>query len=121
MVRETIQGSDTSRKYSRITVAAIETLTDTERLSSVLEIPVRLGNDVHVATQAEYILGCARGYASVLGVFWGTGVGGSLILDGHQWEGRGTAGEIKLNDAIVALNALAKDPTAKVPACRAAD
>jgi len=27
-------------------------------------------------------------------VFWGTGVGGGLILDGKLWEGRGGAGEI---------------------------
>ena len=31
---------------------------------------------------------------SLLGVFWGTGVGGGLILDGKPWTGRGAAGEI---------------------------
>jgi glucokinase len=30
----------------------------------------------------------------VLGVFWGTGVGGGLILGGKPWLGRGGAGEI---------------------------
>jgi glucokinase len=30
----------------------------------------------------------------LLGVFWGTGVGGGLILDGKPWTGRGGAGEI---------------------------
>ena len=30
----------------------------------------------------------------MLGVFWGTGVGGGLILDGKPWLGRGGAGEI---------------------------
>ncbi len=30
----------------------------------------------------------------MLGVFWGTGVGGGLILDGREWHGRGGAGEI---------------------------
>ena len=30
----------------------------------------------------------------MLGVWWGTGVGGGLILDGKQWLGRGAAGEI---------------------------
>ena len=29
----------------------------------------------------------------MLGVFWGTGVGGGLILDGKAWTGRGGAGE----------------------------
>jgi glucokinase len=30
----------------------------------------------------------------MLGVFWGTGVGGGLVLDGRDWLGRGAAGEI---------------------------
>jgi glucokinase len=55
---------------------------------------VRLGNDVDVATMAEARLGAGRGHASLLGVFWGTGVGGGLALDGELWRGRGAAGEI---------------------------
>lgn len=57
-------------------------------------LPVRLGNDVDVATQAEFQLGAGRSAGSLLGVFWGTGVGGGLILDGQPWRGRGAAGEI---------------------------
>jgi glucokinase len=30
----------------------------------------------------------------LIGVFWGTGVGGGLVLDGKPWLGRGAAGEI---------------------------
>jgi glucokinase len=55
---------------------------------------VRIGNDVSVATQAEFQLGAGREYRSLLGVFWGTGVGGGVILDGREWHGRGGAGEI---------------------------
>jgi glucokinase len=55
---------------------------------------VRVGNDVQVATDAEFKLGAGRLYKSLLGVFWGTGVGGGLILDGKPWTGRGGAGEI---------------------------
>jgi glucokinase len=55
---------------------------------------VALGNDVQVATDAEFKLGAGRPYDSVLGVFWGTGVGGGLILGGKPWLGRGAAGEI---------------------------
>jgi glucokinase len=55
---------------------------------------VRLGNDVQVATVAEFELGAGRAYRSLLGVFWGTGVGGGLIADGRLWRGRGGAGEI---------------------------
>jgi glucokinase len=55
---------------------------------------VSLGNDVQVATDAEFELGAGRQYQSLLGVFWGTGVGGGIVLDGHPWIGRGAAGEI---------------------------
>jgi glucokinase len=63
-------------------------------LQEALGCDVRLGNDVQVATDAEFKLGAGRLYRSLLGVFWGTGVGGGLILDGRPWVGRGAAGEI---------------------------
>ncbi|HEY2140520.1 MAG TPA: ROK family protein [Solirubrobacteraceae bacterium] len=65
-----------------------------ETLASSLGCEVRVGNDVMVATDAEFRLGAGRPYRSLLGVFWGTGVGGGLILDGKPWHGRGAAGEI---------------------------
>jgi glucokinase len=55
---------------------------------------VALGNDVRVATTAEFELGAGKPYSSLLGVFWGTGVGGGVILNGQPWRGRGAAGEI---------------------------
>ena len=55
---------------------------------------VRLGNDVNAATLGEVRLGAGRPYGSLLGVFWGSGVGGGVVLDGRIWEGRGAAGEI---------------------------
>lgn len=63
-------------------------------LESALGCRVVVGNDVQVATDAEFKLGAGRLYSSLLGVFWGTGVGGGLILDGRPWTGRGGAGEI---------------------------
>jgi glucokinase len=65
-----------------------------EKLQSALGAPVALSNDVNVATQAEFELGAAKPFRSILGVFWGTGVGGGVVLDGQMWEGRGAAGEI---------------------------
>jgi glucokinase len=56
--------------------------------------PVTIGNDVSVATDAEFRLGAGKPYKSVLGVFWGTGVGGGIVLDGKMWTGRGAAAEI---------------------------
>jgi glucokinase len=63
-------------------------------LSDALGTPVFVGNDVGVATAAEAELGAGRDYDSLLGVFWGTGVGGGIILNGKPWLGRGAAGEI---------------------------
>jgi glucokinase len=56
--------------------------------------PAYLENDVTVAVKAEYVLGAARRSKSLLGVWWGTGVGGGIVLDGKTWEGRGAAGEL---------------------------
>src|SRR3954467_868434 len=71
-------------------------------LEKELGAPVALGNDVDLATDAEFEIGAARDYDSLLGVFWGTGVGGGLILDGKPWVGRKTAGEI--GHMVVRLN-----------------
>jgi glucokinase len=65
-----------------------------EALSKALGAEVRIGNDVQVATEAEFQLGAAREFSSLIGAFWGTGVGGGLVLDGKPWLGRGAAGEI---------------------------
>jgi glucokinase len=71
-------------------------------LAKALGPPVFLGNDVNVAVDAEFRLGAARPYQSVIGVWWGTGVGGAIILDGKPWLGRGAAGEI--GHTVVKLN-----------------
>jgi glucokinase len=63
-------------------------------LGSRFGLRVALGNDVQVSTDAEFTLGAAREFHSLLGVFWGTGVGGGIVLDGKPWLGRGAAGEI---------------------------
>jgi Transcriptional regulator/sugar kinase len=65
-----------------------------ETLKDALGTEVRVGNDVQVATEAEFHLGAGREFQTVIGVFWGTGVGGGLVLDGKPWLGRGAAGEI---------------------------
>jgi glucokinase len=64
------------------------------QLAEQLGTAVVLGNDVQVATDAEARLGAGRPYGSMLGVFWGTGVGGGIVLDGKPWLGLGGAGEI---------------------------
>jgi len=63
-------------------------------LAEELGRPVTIGNDVNVAVEAERRYGAGRGFDSFLGVFWGTGVGGGIVIDGRQIVGRGSAGEI---------------------------
>lgn len=64
-----------------------------DRLEDLLGTKVALGNDVQVAVDAEFALGAGRDHDSLLGVFWGTGVGGGLVLDGKPWLGRGSGAE----------------------------
>src|SRR4051812_44065764 len=94
-------GSPGDVDAERGTVTAARNLPDWEgefalgpALEERLGTPAHLGNDVQVATDAEFELGAGRPYRSVLGVFWGTGVGGGIVLDGRPWTGRGVAGEI---------------------------
>jgi glucokinase len=63
-------------------------------LASGLGVPAWLGNDVGVAAEAEAALGAGRPYRTFLGLWWGTGVGGAIMIDGRRWLGRGAAGEI---------------------------
>jgi glucokinase len=65
-----------------------------QHLADQFGVPVRVGNDVQVAVQGEFELGAGKQFDTILGVWWGTGVGGGLILDGKPWIGRGAAGEI---------------------------
>jgi glucokinase len=65
-----------------------------DAVSNATGTAVLIGNDVQVATEAEFRLGAGRPYRSILGVFWGTGVGGGLVLEDRPWLGRGSAGEI---------------------------
>ena len=63
-------------------------------LKEAVGCDVFLGNDVSVAVQAEFAIGAGKAFSSLIGVWWGTGVGSGVILDGREWHGRGGAGEI---------------------------
>ena len=64
-----------------------------DELERMVGTQVRVANDVDVAAAAELELGAGRDLPSFLAVWWGTGVGGAVVLDGRQWEGNGAAGE----------------------------
>jgi glucokinase len=65
-----------------------------EELVRLVGTPVRVANDVAVAAGAELELGAGRDLPSFLAVWWGTGLGGSVVLAGRRWEGNGSAGEL---------------------------
>jgi glucokinase len=73
-----------------------------EALTRELGVATQLGNDVGVAVEAEAFLGAGRDYRTFLGLWWGTGVGGAIMIDRHRWLGRGAAGEI--GHTLVKLN-----------------
>lgn len=58
-------------------------------------VPIALANDADVGLLGEWVAGVAKDRRHVLGVWMGTGIGGSLILDGQPYRGSlGGAGEI---------------------------
>ncbi len=57
-------------------------------LEARLGVPVAVDNDVRAALLGEHRLGAAAPYRDVLAVWFGTGVGGSLLLDGIIRRGR---------------------------------
>ena len=65
-----------------------------EELTRLIGAPVRVANDVSVAATAELELGAGRDLPSFLAVWWGTGVGGCVVLGGRRWEGNGASGEL---------------------------
>lgn len=68
------------------------------RLEEALGLPegrVVLANDVNAILQGEIAFGAARGSSTTLAVFWGTGIGGAVALDGTVRTGAGgNMGEI---------------------------
>ena len=66
-----------------------------KELEKRFKIPVYLNNDVNLGTLAEQKIGAAKDAQSVVGVYWGTGIGGGIIVDGKIVHGdSSTAGEI---------------------------
>ena len=65
------------------------------RLRRRLGIPVRVDNDVHAMTLAEWRYGAGRGARNLVCVTLGTGVGGGFILNGRLYRSRlGPSAEI---------------------------
>jgi glucokinase len=66
-----------------------------KELEARFGVPVVVDNDVRAALLGEHRLGAAKPYRDVLAVWYGTGVGGALLIDGVIRRGRlGACGEI---------------------------
>jgi len=65
-----------------------------DELTRATKVPVILERDVVMSLMGEYAAGGCKGAASVLGLFFGTGVGASYLDQGHAFRGAGWALEI---------------------------
>ncbi|HEY6379682.1 MAG TPA: ROK family protein [Candidatus Dormibacteraeota bacterium] len=66
-----------------------------DELAKLVNARVVIDNDVRVGMLGEHRLGAGRGLADVVGVWFGTGVGGAVILGGQLRDGHhGAGGEI---------------------------
>lgn len=66
-----------------------------QELKKTFKANVSVGNDVNLGLLGEHWLGAAQNTKNVIGIFPGTGIGGSIIIDGKLILGAtGAAGEI---------------------------
>jgi glucokinase len=64
-------------------------------LQKIVKARITIRNDVQTGIHAEHELGAARGCSHVLGVFFGTGVGGAAIINNKLYKGAcGFAGQV---------------------------
>jgi len=56
-------------------------------LGKVVKAEMTICNDVQAGICAEHVLGAAQGCDTVMGVFFGTGVGGAAIINGKLYSG----------------------------------
>jgi fructokinase len=63
-------------------------------LRKALGMSVHIENDAKCFGIAEYSFGAGKGKRHMVGIIFGTGVGGVIISEGKVYRGRGNAGEI---------------------------
>lgn len=56
-------------------------------MEEALGMPFYIGNDVNVGILGEWKYGAAAGYANVVGLFVGTGIGGGVVIDNRLFTG----------------------------------
>ena len=87
-----------------------------ETIAERFGLPTAVLNDGHAAALAEFYWGAGKGYASMLCVVIGTGLGGGLVIDGKLQHGThglaGSIGQMKVlvGEEYVALETLVSGP-----------
>ena len=74
-----------------------------EKLMNALHVPVYVENDVVCAGLGEYTSGAAKGYDDFLLVTFGTGIGGTLFINGKPYNGKGPSNGIMIGGMQIAL------------------
>jgi predicted NBD/HSP70 family sugar kinase len=83
----------------------LEGLAFGSEIERVLELPVRVENDINLAALGEHWLGVARGVSDFVFLSIGTGLGAGLVLHGELHRGQhGSAGELDFVSAGVAFD-----------------
>jgi glucokinase len=76
-------------------ILALENFAIGKAIEQAVGLESVIDNDVRLGVYGEQQHGAAKGYSHVLGVFFGTGVGGAAIIDGKLYEGAsGFGGQI---------------------------
>ncbi len=60
----------------------------TEILRKEFKIPVQVDNDVKCFTKAEAKFGAGKGLKNIVGLTFGTGIGGGIFIDNKIWRGK---------------------------------
>ncbi len=82
-----VQGPNLPKNFASVPLADL--------IRRRFKVKTRIDNDVHCFTLAEAKFGSGKGRSRVVGLTFGTGVGGGIVLDGEPYKGRNNAaGEI---------------------------
>lgn len=66
-----------------------------QNLAKYTALPIRMDNDVRVATLGEWLFGAGRGIQNFVCLFLGTGIGGGIVINGELYTGStNSAGEV---------------------------
>lgn len=77
------------------TMAGWENVTIRERLTELTGLPAFLETDMAAAALGEHLYGLGKNYSEYYYLYFGVGLGGALVHDGHVMRGAGgNAGEI---------------------------